>query len=202
VRTPLRQAAGSLSASVGQRGTTKKRMKTIKSKTILISVLFTGMFFTACKQELSESKQIFIQNKTDDFIQVKVFPKAEYLSEGGWMYRVSDRGSGYRGFEFNLSPRDEWRYEWGEVLFSSGDLNIEPYALAVKVFDSIHISMADSIIIKFTPNTVIGYSENIFTENSTWDFRLNEWRKCGNGWCRPIKEHCYIFSIEKEKCKK
>jgi hypothetical protein len=172
-----------------------------------ISISIAGIFLliacccTSCKEKpVNEELHILIQNRTDSLIHITLYPKAEYRS--GNLYRPSEKGGGYKSPEFSLSPHDDrnW-YDWSEVIFVTDDLNIEPYILAVKVFDSIYISSInkDSIIIKFTHENVTGYTENIFSKNSIWNFKIVEDNQHTQFSPNPQKYYCYSFLISEDK---
>jgi len=167
----------------------------------LIIILVVISVCTSCKDKetVREELQILIQNRTDSSIHITLYPKAEYQS--GKLYLQSDIGSGYNHSEYSLWSNNEGYYNWDEVLFVSGDLSIEPHILAAKVFDSIHISSSnkDSVIIKFTHENVTGYSENLFSENSMWEFRMYESTEPDMFNRNPVKSYCYAFLILKDK---
>jgi len=100
--------------------------------------------------------------------------------------------------EFVLHPNNNEYNDWNEVIFSSCDLKIDPYILASKAFDSIHISTANAIL-KFTHEKVTGYSENIFSENSTWDFDIREGYEETWFSSNPYRNYIYKFLISKDK---
>jgi len=138
--------------------------------------------------------QILIENKTDNTISVKLYPKEKYINpyvENS--YRCTDFAGRYGSIEFVLYPNE------GRVLFSSYDVNIDPYILALRVFDSIHISSTnkDNVIIKFTHECVVGYLENIFTENSKWNFSIEDAEGIVKGTIHTFNN--YIFSILENK---
>ncbi len=162
-------------------------------KKILISIAFIFLC-VSCEEEVHETVQILIQNRTESSINITLYPKAEYL-EGG-LYRHSDGGGGYKNTEFTILPNNEGSYDWNEVLFVSNDLNTKPHTLTKKVFDSIHVRIenSDNKII-FTKNNVIGYTGNIFSENSTWDYKIIEDELPDMGGRNPQKYHCYRFLI-------
>ena len=71
--------------------------------------------------------------------------------------------------------------------------------LAAKVFDSIHICLADTDrLIKFTHENVIGYSKNIFSENSTWDYKIVKY-DISDFRARFVNAHLYRFLILEDK---
>jgi hypothetical protein len=186
-------------------------MKTIKLRTmnrvILACIIICAgiFFFTACKrcggtdtEIVQESLQVLIMNRMDSRIHVRLYPR----NDDNGFYHISDMGGGYNLNELTLLPNsDSLYYRWDEVVFVTGNMNIEPYTLMSNVFDSIHISLTDkdSTIIRFTPENVTRYSENIFSENSTWKFRIIEYNlptMCG---LNPRKAYCYTFVISKDK---
>jgi len=137
-----------------------------------------------------EQIETFIQNRTDAPIYITLFPKEDI--DG--LYRPCERCSPHKNTEFNLNPNSYYR---DGLLFYTEDLSIEPHTLISKIFDSIHIRMSDAII-KFTHDTVMGYSENIFTENFTWIFRYED---SGGLLFKKYRDqyYCYIFEILEEK---
>ena len=176
--------------------------KVIMSRFIIcIAGIFIACYCTSCEETVREELQILIQNRTDSPIYITLYPKAEYLSDGCNLYLHSDIGSGYVNTEFSLDPNeDNRRLVWKEIMFITSDLNIKPYTLASKVFDSIHISSANiDKVIKFTHETVTGYSENIFSENSTWDFIIVERNEQTQFRKNPVRSYCYRFLILKDK---
>ena len=168
------------------------------NRTISVNLACIGILFLIalcciscdCKETVNESLEIFIKNRTDSLIHVRLYPKGKPTLT---FYPMCEGCGGHLTTGFDLRQNNE------RVLFKSGDLNIEPYALAAKSFDSIHIVLKNNVILKFTIETVTGYSENIFTENSTWDFRIEEGKRptqlCGN----PFRDYRYSFIISEDK---
>ena len=162
-------------------------------KTIALLMMTVFACISCKKKDSIETVQILIQNRTESSIRVTLYPKLEYLS--GDLYLRFDIGGGYNKTEFLLSPNDKGYYVWSEVLVESGDLSVKPYALAAKWFDSICISTTNKDhLIKFTHESVTGYSENIFSENSTWDYKMVEW-DVSDMKARTAYYHCYRFLI-------
>jgi hypothetical protein len=165
----------------------------MKTKNILIILFFAGIVFTACVRT-SELMTIHIQNDTDSPIHVRLFPKEKYLYD-------SNRYNSREGSE-NIFAENEFLlgFEGNRRLFLSFDLTVEPYTLVKNVFDSIYISTEskDHVIIKFTHDTAIGYSENIFTENSIWNLRIEEIDLGMNGSTKRNIYYHYTFLIEKD----
>ena len=163
------------------------------------AVKYLGIFFltvcccTSCK-ETNESLEIIIQNETDSIIHVKLYP---IITEAVTLYPGSDIGGGFMTTEFNLPAPNDPLYANNRNLFSTGNLKIKPYTLALQVFDSIYISTANAII-KFTHEKVTGYSENIFSENSTWEFEVKEWT-AEMFISKQHRDYRYIFLILKDK---
>ncbi len=163
----------------------------------IIIYITTLIVCFSCKEDVVETLHILIQNKTDSSFHITLYPKEAYQHED--LYLHSDIGGGYTETEFTLSPNSDGYYDWEEVLFVSNDLNIQPDALTSKVFDSIHISTVNKDkIISFTPEDVIGYSENIFSGNSNWDYKEIEDEKPTMGGHNPQNYHCYTFLISED----
>jgi hypothetical protein len=160
----------------------------------LVGIFFLMICCISCKEKVRETLQILIQNETDSPIHVTLYPKGDI----GGLYPMCEGCGGYKKTEFTLSPHDDRSYyNWEEVVFYTNDLNIEPYTLASKAFDSIHISLPDkdNVTIKFAHKNVTGYSENIFSENSSWDFRIVDDALPDMGGRNPQKYHSYSFQI-------
>jgi len=167
-------------------------------KKIILCLTVLLLLFAAC-DKTNENLQILIQNRTDSIIHITLHPKAEYLS--GDFYRRSDDGSsGSTETKFSLQP-NYGSNDWNEVIFISRNLDAKPYALVSEVFDSIYITLPskDNFIIKFTPENVIGYSENIFSENSTWDFEIKSIIRPTQFRTMRGAAHCYCFLILEDR---
>lgn len=148
----------------------------------------------SCKEDVYESVQIVVQNRTEDSIHITLYPKSEYVS--GNLYRRSEKGGGYTRTEYTLPPNNDGYYNWSEVLFVSNDLDSKPYDVTRKVFDSIYIRLENTdYVIRFSQDTVIGYVENIFSEHATWHNIIIEDELPTNFKRNPQKYHCYRFLI-------
>ncbi len=156
----------------------------------ILAILGIALLVCACKEEkVQESLQILIQNKTDRVNHVRLFPKGDI----GGLYPICEDCGEHQKTEFDLPSNSQ------RVLFSSYEnITIAPYALATETFDSIYITLKDTVI-KFTHQNVIGYSENIFSENSTWDFKIEEWLQEEMFRKNPQKGYMYRFLIEEDK---
>jgi len=140
-------------------------MKTfLKITALLAVVLMLAGGLVSCRETKEETLQILIQNKTEYTIYVTLFPVGGGIS---YLQCVDcGEGGGRRNAEFNLQPHNT------EFFLMALDVNIRPYTLVSMAFDSIHMMLGnkDSVTIKFTPEEVVGFSENIFSENSIWYF--------------------------------
>ena len=141
--------------------------------------------------------QIRLKNETDSKQTVQLFPKSEYLMENRKdLYMYSDLGNGDYGDKY-------FDIESGESksMFTTIDLNQKPYDLALKVFDSIYVfpSNKSKTIIKFYPDAVIGYSENLFDEHSIWIFKVRNYDEPTNFNRNPGESHKYSFVISTDK---
>lgn len=82
-------------------------------------------------------------------------------------------------------------------IYVSGDLKKEPYILASEIFDSIHIVAIGNkqTEIKFSPDKVVGYPENLYDENSAWLFEVRNFDLQTQFKSNPVESHDYIFVI-------
>lgn len=66
----------------------------------ILPLLIVMILITSCKEKTSYRMQLLIENKTDNKISVKLFPKSEYLHND--LYDFSDFGSEYNETEHNI----------------------------------------------------------------------------------------------------
>ena len=157
-----------------------------------VSIFFLIVCCTSCFKEIvNERVDILIHNRTDSLIHVTLYPKRT-ASTTPDLYLMCDDGCGYQQTKFYLPSNNQ------KILFRSNDLSVEPYTLAAKAFDSIYIS-STNILIKFLHEDVTTYSENIFSENSTWNFSIEEYHARTQFTKIITWAHTYRFLILKEK---
>ena len=159
------------------------------SKYMMLLVLILLTF--SCKKETIYQTQILLKNSTETDLTITLFPKKEYLN--GNLYSITDIGSGYRETEFEMTSDTVIEVD----LYKSDNLNINPQDLTLQIFDSIYIkSSADNkTIIKFTPDSAIGYKENPFDENSIWNYELRKYDLPKSLSHDNVESHDYIFTI-------
>ena len=157
------------------------------------TILLLLSLLVSCKDETTYQMQILIKNETNRMLTIKLFPKSGYMSGG--LYDFSEIGGGSRKTEFQLDIDSEIE------LFESGDLSKKPNSLATEVFDSIYVipSNENKTEIKFTPDTVIGYSENLYDDNSLWIYELRKFNLQTSFQRNPVESHDYIFTISEDK---
>jgi hypothetical protein len=166
-------------------------MKSTKTK---IMSRFIGIFpliayyCISCSPE-SEEIGILIQNRTDAEIHIKLYPNDKYFAS-----MATNIVHGCRD-TFSLHPYVDHKSKSDELLFEVCTPNTEPNLLVTRAIDSICISTANNEIIKFMHDTVNGYSENIFSDNSTWDYATGTFRQAGY----KIIAHSYTFLILEDK---
>ena len=166
-------------------------MKKLNLKLLLV-LIFAGLTFSfsSC-DKVNENLLIVIKNRTDTPVHIQLFPKE--TNESGDLYPMSDSGGPHQAVESDLPLNAE------QVLYYSNDLTVKPYTLVSNIFDSIYVRNPNSdIIIIFTHNSVVGYSENIFAENSPWDYNVEEWSK-GTRRNSQVWDYRYTFIIYEEK---
>ncbi|HRS43772.1 MAG TPA: hypothetical protein P5088_03600, partial [Tenuifilum sp.] len=159
-------------------------------KKIISIISFIVLF--SCKEKKEYQLQIIVKNKTNHTLTFKLFPKQEYMS--GELYDFSEIGSGHRNTEFQLEANAEME------LFIVDELNVEPHTLTQKVFDSIYVtSIYNHHLIKFSPQSVYGYSENLYTENSNWTLEHRNYDLPTNFQKSHVESSDYIFCVFEDK---
>ena len=137
--------------------------------------------------------QLLIKNETDSKQTIKLFPKTAYLMENrNDLYMYSDLGNGDFGDkDFEIVEGDY------NSIFISSDLKVEPNELAKKVFDSIYIIPfnKNKSMMKFYSDSVIGYSVNLFDDNSTWNYEVRNYDEPDNFNQNPVESHEYSLVI-------
>lgn len=159
---------------------------TLKSTPLL---LLTLLFLVSCKEDTTYQMQLIIENTTDHQLTIELFPKNEYLQND--LYKFCDFGGGYRETTFDLATNHEIE------IFISSDLNVQPHAKATAVFDSIHISnyKGEETKIRFSSDQVVGYDENLFSEESTWIMKIRNYESPTSFQHNPVESNNYIFTI-------
>lgn len=154
---------------------------------IICSVLIS--FFYSCEQETRYQMRIIIRNETDNNLSLSLLPKANYIVNGGYDY--SEISGGYRHLTFEITPGNE------QELYVTSDLKIQPNNLALQVFTGIQVSTLNREIndLKFSPDTVIGYSENLYKETSNWIYEIRDFDLNTQFSSKPVESHDYTFVI-------
>ena len=158
---------------------------------LIILVLIIGLI--SCKKETSYRIQILIKNETDCKQTVQLFPKSDYLmKDRNDLYMYSDLGNGDYGDKDVDIEQDE-----SNSIFITSNLNQEPYDLALKIFDSIYVipSNENKTIMKFYPDSVIGYTENLFDKNLIWNYKKKNYDEPDNFNRNPVESNDYTFVI-------
>lgn len=168
-----------------------KKTKKIYIRQLIIYSLLIGLFFS-CKEKTNYQLRIFIKNETDTNLKLSLFPKAEYMN--GSLYYFSENGNGFRHTDFEIAPDLE------QDLYTTSDLKILPNELVEKVFNSIQISPinGNEISLKFSPETVVGYTENLYKVTSDWIYELRNFDLQTMLSSHPVESHDYIFVISKD----
>lgn len=160
-------------------------------------ILVLMIIFVSCKEETNYLMQIKIKNESGNMQTVQLFPKSGYLIDNmDGLYKYSDLGNGDYGDKYFDLDQDK-----SKSIFMTSDINQEPYNLALKIFDSIYIisSNEDKTIIKFYPDTVIGYTENLFDNNSIWSYEKRNYDEPTNFKRNPSESYEYTFVISNDK---
>ncbi len=164
---------------------------------LIVSIVSISILFSACNEKTSYRMEILIKNETGSKQTVQLFPKPEFLMKNrSDLYMYSDLGNGdYGDKDFDIEQN---KSNW---IFITTDLNQEPYNLALKIFDSIYVvpSNENNTIMKFYPDSVIGYSENLFDETSTWIYEKINYDEPDNFNQNPVESNEYTFVISTDK---
>lgn len=161
----------------------------------LISISFLSILLFACKEKTSYQMQLLIENNTNNKITVELFPKPEYLHNT--LYDFSDFGGGYSETIFEVEQNKN-KYE---NIYYSSNIDQEPFELAVKIFDSIHITPfnENKTVMKFSIDTVTGYSENLFDSSSNWKYEIRNYDMPDNFNRNPVESYDYTFVISPDR---
>lgn len=153
----------------------------------LIAIILIG----SCKKDTTYQLQILIKNNTGNKLKVTLYPRSKYMY--GDLYDFCDFGGGYADTTFDIDSNDQ------KSLYISSNLDQKPYDLTSEIFDSIYIKPYDNAIgiMKFSNVTVIGYSDNLFRDNSIWIYEKRNYDENTNFSTHPIESHDYIFEISR-----
>ena len=161
----------------------------MKQTIIYILILIV---LTACDQGLTVFQmRILIKNETGSTASVTVYPKSKYVRYG--MYSYSDMHTIYKDTTFTADTK------LGTELFSTDSLEMDPYYLVNKVFDSIYIKLTPGKILKFSPAGVVNYTENIFSDKSVWVYEKNILEHVRMWRDNNVESHDYTFILSKTK---
>ena len=151
----------------------------------------TGLIilFTSCKEDTKYTYVIAINNLTNKQLQIKVFPKSQYIKRQ--MYQVSSYGN-FSDMEFTLQSNDS------KTLFESTKLDYVPQQLLAEIFDSLSISMDSGLVIKFRPDSVENYKINMFSGNSIWTYKRLDGGNPTSFRRNPTVIYFYEFEIKLE----
>ena len=156
----------------------------------LASLFLLIILACSCKEKTNYQLQIFLKNDTDSEITVTLYPKDEY-KVGDLYYDFCSFGGGSRNTVFNIDTKME------QELYISDVLDNEPYLLAKQVFDSIHITFAGKTEpgIKFSPEKVTGYPDNLYSQNSDWTYEKRQYAFITMFQTNLTESEDYIFII-------
>jgi hypothetical protein len=160
----------------------------------LVSLFLLLCLSGACKEQNSLQLQILLKNEAGSKIKVTLYPKDEFLA--GYYYDYCSFISGYKNTVFEIDPQKE------EILYITDDIGAEPHELSTLVFDSIHITFNNKFEpgIRFSPSEVIGYPENLFSQNSTWTYKKRNYIDNPAQYeITPTESDDYTFSITGNK---
>lgn len=160
-------------------------------RTLIIYSLLICLFYS-CKEKTRYQLTILIKNETGNSLTLTLFPKEKYML--GDLYNFSDISSGHHYTTFEITPGFE------EMLYISSDLKIQPNILTAQVFDSIQISQVNGndLALKFSQDTAIGYTENLYKATSAWIYEIRDFDLRTQFRRNPVESHDYIFVISQD----
>jgi len=152
----------------------------------------------ACEKDPHISLEISIVNRTADTISLNLLPQPEYIIYPDFYQYCDSKQDPYPGpfgeVSSDLEPESE------KSLFSSENIDQEPYSVATRVFESISISIHNGQKnIYFSVDTAIGYSENLYDSTSMWDYEVLRFSEPDQIRSNPQEIHSYTFAISTEK---
>ena len=157
----------------------------MKKLIALFSIICLGI---SCKKgNLDYQVRILIKNGSDSSMTAIVYPKKDYLSTS--FYSYSDIFKIYKDTLFVPDKR------LGSELYITDSLAIEPQQLLSRVFDSIHIHMPSGRKLRFSPQKVVNYTKNPFSDRSAWIFESNTFHQEKMWRENNLESTDYIFVI-------
>lgn len=158
----------------------------------LLAFILPVIFLISCEETKDQEVNIYLKNQTGSKLEVALTPTNAYLGMGG--YRFSSDGNGYQSSSFQIDTGASCR------IFSNAQLSETASEVTRMVFKKIFIRLHDEYqtIIIFTPDSVINYKSNIFSEDAVWvfekiiDVRPTQFKE------NPVECYDYYFVIDKE----
>ncbi|MFY9153341.1 MAG: hypothetical protein WAO52_15095 [Prolixibacteraceae bacterium] len=158
----------------------------------LFLFLLVPVLFYSCEEKTRYQSSLILRNQTDGKISVQLFPKAEFLLDD--LYKTSSISNGYNVTTFEIAIGMD------EDIFVSDDLQIQSWQLLAEVFDSIHIDTSGEKpkLLRFLPDKVNGYSQNMYSESDGWIFELRNFDMPTQLKQNPVESHDHIFVLSKD----
>lgn len=163
----------------------------MKLKALLAFVL-PVLFLISCEETKDQEVNIYLKNQTGSRLEVALTPTNAYLGMGG--YRFSSDGNGYQSSSFQVDTGASYQ------IFSNAQLSETASEVTRMVFDKIFIRLqdVDKTILIFTPDSVVRYKSNIFSEDAVWSFKKNFNVRPTQFKDNPVECYDYYFVIDKE----
>jgi hypothetical protein len=155
-------------------------------KLIKLSLIF--FLIVSCQDEhMDYQLRILIRNGTDSSMTVRVYPKKEYLKTR--FYSYSDIYKIFKDTSFVADTK------LGTEIYITDTLATEPQQLTTRVFDSIKIRMSSGKVLLFSPQKVVNYHQNLFTDKSVWNHEKNTFNQLKTWREYNLESEDYIFII-------
>ena len=156
---------------------------------VLISSLILS---SSCVERIDQEVNIYLQNATQSDLEIGLTTDVPYRGNIG--YRFSSNGGGYRSSVFQIEKGANGH------LFTNEGFSESASQVTSKVFEIILVTLKDSrnIRISFSPDTVINYKSNVFSEDACWIFEKTVGDRPTQFRRNPFESHDYYFVIKEE----
>lgn len=131
-----------------------------KNNLTILLILIIG--FASCTKEVTEYEyEIALRNKLGEALSVKLYPKKEYID--GNFYTNHHQG-GLVHYKFDLKTNEH------HVIYATDKIPESPTILLSEIVDSVIITMSTNtdLVIKFKPDNLVGYKQNMYDPTSSW----------------------------------
>ena len=145
----------------------------------------------SCEEEITYQSQLLLKNSTAQVMTVRLFPRADHLADGLYLY--SEKEPIYRELVFDLPAGAE------KSVMVSTTFDKSPEQLLTEVFDSIQVKTSGKVIYTFSPKGSDGYPINPFTDKTGWKYQLRTYNRPTNLKKNPVESYDHIFILTRQE---